>query len=362
VTPCNHSPERPEDDQVGKSPTTGAGPLVAAGSSGPCAPWPFDPQARLCRRAFVKTAASAAAAVGATVVASATLTPAAALAAEPRSKTAWVDVNVSLSRWPLRRLAQDEAPALVASLRKQGVSQAWAGSFDGLLHKDLAAVNAQLTDDCRRHSAGLVLPFGSVNPAAPDWEEELRRCATRHRMPGIRLHPNYHGYGLDSPAFARLLRLATDLGLIVQLALVMEDERMMHPRLRVAPVDPAPLAEIVKQIPGLRLILLNALTALRGKRLSDLLAAGEIYVEIAMLEGVAGIETLLRDIPARRLLFGSHAPLFYFEAAALKLKESVIEPATLEQIRAGNAQRLLATRSAKEVKQASNGLTKESRT
>jgi hypothetical protein len=83
-------------------------------------------------------------------------------------------------------------------------------------------------------------------------------------MPGIRLHPNYHGYGLDSPAFARLLRLATDLGLIVQLALVMEDERVMHPRLRVAPVDPAPLAKIVKQTPALRLILLNALTALRG--------------------------------------------------------------------------------------------------
>ena len=58
--------------------------------------------------------------------------------------SALVDTNISLSRWPFRRCPLDDTPALVAKLREHGVTQAWAGTFDGLLHKDLAAANAQI--------------------------------------------------------------------------------------------------------------------------------------------------------------------------------------------------------------------------
>ena len=108
------------------------------------------------------------------------------------------------------------------------------------------------------------------------------------------------------------------------------------------PVDPVPLADLAKRTHGLRLVLLNALGTLRAKPLLDIIASGEIYVEISMLEGVGGVGNLLAQAPAQRVLFGSHAPLFYFEAALLKLKESALNPAQLRAIRRENAQLLLA--------------------
>ncbi len=295
------------------------------------------------RRTFLKAAALAASAE--TVADSLHVAAASSSSAGGSPPAGLIDVNVNLSRWPCRRLLLDDTAKLVARLRRDGVIQAWAGSFDGLLHKNLGAVNARLAEECRARGDGLLIPFGSVNPMLPDWEEDLRRCAQRHRMPGIRLHPNYHGYKLDNPLFARLLRLAVEHHLLVQLALCMEDERMMNPLLRVPEVNPAPLMQLVKQTPGLRLVLLNTRAPIAVEGLVALSTGGEVCLEIAMLEGTGGVERLLRRVALSRLCFGSHAPFYYFESAALKLKESALNAEQLRAIRQANATRLLASKS-----------------
>jgi len=252
-----------------------------------------------------------------------------------------IDVNAYLGCWPLRRLPAEDTADLVSRLRRHGVVQTWVGSVDGLLHRDMATVNARLADECHRYGDGLLAPFGSINPKLPDWQDDLRRCIQEHHMPGIRLHPNYHGYTLNDPDFAKLLRLAAERGLIVQLALIMEDERTMHPLLRVEPTSVTGLLALLKQTPGLRIVLLNSQRFLRGQALADLMAAGEVYVEIAMLEGVGGVTSLLAQVPLGRVLFGSYVPLFYFESALLKLQESPLSEEQLGAIRCDNARRLL---------------------
>jgi predicted TIM-barrel fold metal-dependent hydrolase len=248
-----------------------------------------------------------------------------------------IDVNVYLSRWPFRRVNYDDAASLVEKLRSVGVTQAWCGSFDALLHRDAAAVNTRLVSECRSVSGGLLEPIGMVNPKFPDWQEDMRRCHEVHRMRGIRLHPNYHGYKLDDPLLVELLAKSTERKLIVQIAMTMEDERTQHPLVQVPHVDPAPLAEALDKVPTARVVLLNAFRKLRVAELDRFAASRRVWFDIATLEGTNGLERLVQQIGHERILFGSFAPLYYWEAAELKLRESPLGGVQVEAIRHNNA-------------------------
>jgi predicted TIM-barrel fold metal-dependent hydrolase len=251
-----------------------------------------------------------------------------------------IDVNITLGQWPTRRVPCDDPQRLVEKLREHNVVEAWAGSYDGLFHENLTEVNNRLAADCRAITDPRFLPFGEINPLLPNWRDELDRCARQHRMAGIRLHPNYHGYKLDHPELAALLEAAANKDLLVQITVLMEDERMMHPLMRVPPVDLAPLATLAQRTPRLRFVLLNALKGQRDEMLLQLLNSDNVYCEFAMLEGAGALQQLISEIPAERLLFGSHAPSLYFESALLKLQESALPAPHRRSVRLENARRI----------------------
>ncbi len=252
-----------------------------------------------------------------------------------------VDTNVSLSRWPFRRLSGDETPTLVERLSKQGVSQAWVGSFDAILHRDIGGVNARLMDECQRHGGDILKPFGALNPKLPDWQEDLRRCVEDYNMPGIRLHPNYHQYQLTDPVFAELLHAAAARGVIVQIAVSMEDTRTQHPLVRAPPVDLTALPQLVKREPAAKLELLNWWPALRRQSLQAFVDAGAVYFDISTVEGIEGTARLMDRLPAERVVFGSNFPLFSFDAALLKMQESGLAEDRKKMLLEGNAKRIL---------------------
>jgi predicted TIM-barrel fold metal-dependent hydrolase len=211
-----------------------------------------------------------------------------------------------------------------------------------MLHKDIAGVNARLAADCRAHGKDFLLPFGSINPKLPGWQEDVRRCVEDFKMPGIRLHPNYHGYELKDTVFADLLHVAAGRGLIVQVVLSMEDIRTQHPLMRVPPVDASPLPQLLKSEPGVRVTLLNWVQALRGKPLQPLVDAGAVSFDISTVEGIEGIARLVERLSSSRVLFGSNYPLFHFEAALLKIQESGLPADEKSKLLEENAKRILS--------------------
>jgi predicted TIM-barrel fold metal-dependent hydrolase len=263
-----------------------------------------------------------------------------------------IDTNVHLFDWPFRKLKYARTKALVAKLRRHRITQAWAGSYEGLLHKNLDGVNARLAEECRANGAEILLPFGTINPALPDWEEDVRRCQEKYRMLGIRLYPSYHNYTLQTPEVARLLQLAQKRGLIVQLAVRMEDPRVHLPVLRAPAVDVTGLPELLAKLPNLKLQLLNAFNGtepLRGQAGRRLIEQTKVMIDISHIEGQGGLGKMIAGdpdsrrppLPAERIVFGSHAPYFPCESAVFKLFESPLERPELEKVMHGNAARFL---------------------
>lgn len=260
---------------------------------------------------------------------------------EPRTLRI-IDTNVSLFQWPFRRLPLDDTDALVTKLRSLGIAQAWAGSFEGLLHRDIAAVNRRLAEACR--SRPELIPVGSVNPELPDWEGDLRRCVDEHNMPGIRLHPNYHGYTLDDPRFGRLLELATAAGRFVQLAAAMEDTRTQHSLVRVADVDLVPFVDLMPRIARARVQILNY----RPSPLLETLAKTPgLFFDTARVEATDGVPNLFKRVPPGRVLFGTHAPFLVPEAALIRVHESgQLDEAAMETVLSKNAERVFGNTNA----------------
>jgi hypothetical protein len=248
----------------------------------------------------------------------------------------FTDCHVYLGSNPFRSLEGENTEAFVKRMMRCGVTDIWAGAFEGLLRRDVAAVNRQLAEQCREHT--ILRPCGTINLALPAWEDDVKRCAEEHGMRVIRLHPNYHGHTLETPAFHKLLTLAAKHRLVVQIVTQMEDERTQHPKVQAAPLDLAPLAAIMREMNEARVMLLNANAAMVLKHLQD---CTNVWLDFAMIEGVGGVENLLKSWPVEKLVFGSHAPVFYWESAQLKMQESALNEQQTQAVRSLNAAKLL---------------------
>ena len=260
-----------------------------------------------------------------------------------------IDTNVNLFEWPFRMLKYRDTKALVAKLKKHRIVEAWAGSFEALLSKDMNGVNIRLATECREHGPGFLIPFGSVNLAWPDWEEDVRRCHEVHKMAGLRIYPGYQPFDLDHAGMGRLVKMTAERGLILQVVFGMEDPRVHHPIISVGQVAFSPLLEIVEGTPNAKIQLLHFSGAPQGDALSQFIAKPHTYLDISRLEGNGAVGRMIGSIeglpsarvPVDRIVFGSHTPYFPVEAAILKLIESPLDAQQLQAIMQGNARRLL---------------------
>jgi predicted TIM-barrel fold metal-dependent hydrolase len=244
-----------------------------------------------------------------------------------------IDTNIHLFQWPFRRLPLDDCGKLVHKFRQLGISQAWAGNFEAILHRDISSANERLFKACRPYSE--LVAIGSVNLSLPDWQEDLRRCLEVHGMPGVRLYPNYHQYSLADARLAQLLNTAAEAGRFVQIVVAMEDIRTQHSLVQVADVDLVPLVDTLRKVPNSRVQLLNYRP--QPNQVKLFADTPGIYFDTARVEGTDGIKVLSSSITSGRCLFGTHAPLFIPESSLIRCVESGVNATVLRALLMDNA-------------------------
>jgi len=245
------------------------------------------------------------------------------------------DTHVYTGHWPHQTLQNNTPASLVAALRRNKIKQAWLGTFDALFHKNIAGVNERLAQICSQSDGAMLIPFGAVNPTLPDWEEDIRRCHETFHMRGIRLHPNYHGYKLDDSRFTRLLQLATDRGLIVQLTVALDNEKHLWLNPQPPGVDITPLAKTLATIKGCRVVVSTGTATIEDALIERLDQLNNAYFEFRK-------EKSFNEIPSERIVFGSSGPLHSIESSLTSLKQVGLKDGDMRAIKSDNARRLLA--------------------
>lgn len=258
-----------------------------------------------------------------------------------------IDVNAGLGEWPFAALQYNTPPTLLKWLGAAGIRQACVAPLEAVLYNDVQQANARLHKAVERYRDKL-LPFCVIDPSYPDWQTDLQQCRTQWQTMGVRLLPSYHGYKITDPCCVELFESLQEAGLPVQIAPVISDPRMHHPRAHVLPASLEGIVDIARRYGRLNIALLNVRVETEPA-LKDAAAAGacpNLFFDIAWVDGLGRVSELVEEFGDGHLLLGTNAPLMIPVSAVYKLRETDLSSQQVDRITRGNALRFLGERAA----------------
>ena len=183
-----------------------------------------------------------------------------------------------------------------------------------------------------------IVPFPSVHPRDPAALERLG-VVRREGFPGIKLHPYYQDFTVDDASLLPFYRRASELGLMVVFHTGFD---IAFPRVRIA--DPARLAWLHRQVPGLAIITTHLGAWEDWDAVREHLLGETVYMEVSFTDGYLTdneIRDMLQRHPRDYVLFGTDSPWRDQSEALAAVRRLELEPALEQALLVGNATRLL---------------------
>jgi predicted TIM-barrel fold metal-dependent hydrolase len=250
-----------------------------------------------------------------------------------------IDVNVWLGAWPFQYFHDSSARALERRLESEGIVEALVGSPEAAFNPDCSAVNLRLAR--RLAGSSRLHPVPALNPTMGDWRDILERARGEGRA-AIRLFPTYHVYDLASKeALTAIEQIARSGKLALFLQMRMEDERTQHPLCRVPGLPTETIADVARRFPELPVV---ALCPCYHEAVELAKATANVHMDLSHVETLRTLASLLGEVPAERILFGSHAPFLTPRAAVMKLEAPYVPRPARRAIGATNARAILGAR------------------
>ena len=216
-----------------------------------------------------------------------------------------VDHFCYAGRWPCREDLPGRTPAAVESaLSQAGFAHAYVADAEGVFAYDVLAANARFRAACQ----GLrrVCPLATLTPFAPNWEVQLE--AVREGFAGVVVHPYFHDWRLDDPAYVEFWQALAATGLPVWINLSTEDWRL---RLRGTSPHQTTAAELLAFLdtaPSLHYVFQGAAVPLVATALAKC-DRPDIAFEVSRLsDTTAALPACCRQHGVARLVMGSEFP------------------------------------------------------
>lgn len=265
------------------------------------------------------------------------------------------DVNCGCGVWPFRPTPPADAASLEAMLRAEGITRACAYPLEACLWPDPQEANelrlAQLAQ------SSFWVPSAVLNPMLPACMKGYKRCREEWRVPLVRLFPNYHFYDLDDPAVDALAEQAAADGVVIGIHGRVEGYAIRTPIGRAKPFPTEQVGALAERHPGLRVVAFGvgkmweqpyfvsreALERVEAQaEFDDPPSLPEnLWIELSFFESECSFATAVKLFSARRVLFGTNAPMFYPRSNVLKIKNSDAPQSAKRAALFENAARLL---------------------
>jgi hypothetical protein len=252
-----------------------------------------------------------------------------------------LDVNSFVGAYPFRRVPGTSVEALLQSMERIGVDQAWISHLPSVFWRDPAEGNAwlyQITDGSEQ-----LRPVPAIHPGLKGGEQVIREARSRG-APAVRCDPTYYALDPTGTEMRSLVQTTAGENMALMMAVRLEDTRQRHPNDRAPELPAAAVRTLLRTDPALRLLITHAdrsfIEEVHFGSTPD--ESARIWWDICWIWGPPEdhLETLLRTVGVDRFVFGTGQPLRLPENSVAKLDLLALNPEHRSAIESENAMTL----------------------